>query len=80
MDENDDPEMCYRRGYQQGAYALYDAIAAYLPSDVRDQAQNWVNRELFSWRLKNMRGEQARYDGITADLAPPDIRLSKPSN
>lgn len=46
MDEHDDPEASYRRGYQQGAQAMLDAVGR-LPVDRLTQ---WVGVTLVKWR------------------------------
>ena len=45
-DEWVDPEACYRRGYQQGAYAALEASGRVTTDKLRD----WVGIKLFQWR------------------------------
>ena len=46
MDEMDDPEASYRRGYYQGAAAMLDAAGRLTTSKLHD----WVYKSLFNWR------------------------------
>jgi hypothetical protein len=76
MDEYDDPEMSYRRGFHQGAWLLFEAIELYLPPDRATAARDWIQKDVFGWRLKNMRGESDRGFSreVTAQIAPPRMR------
>ena len=46
LPESDDPEACYRRGYQQGAWAAIQALETMPVSKVR----TWVDEKLARWR------------------------------
>jgi hypothetical protein len=72
--EFDDPEMSYRRGYHQGASAVFDRVAEYLPPLISGTVRAWIERDLHEWRVKSIRGESRRKDGrqpITGDVIPP---------
>ena len=75
MSEFDDPEMSYRRGFYHGARALFEEIQACLPPDRRTVVQHWIQKDVFGWRLQNLRGKSGRrpFGEITAEIAPPDI-------
>jgi hypothetical protein len=47
-DEAYNPEACYRRGYQQGAYATLNAIDSTPIAKVRA----WVEEKLWRWRYE----------------------------
>ena len=46
MNETDDPEASYRRGYQQGAKAMLDAVGRL----TTERLNEWVDIALFKWR------------------------------
>jgi hypothetical protein len=46
MDEFDDPEMSYWRGFHQGAWLLFAAIEPYLPPDRATAARDWIQKEV----------------------------------
>jgi hypothetical protein len=48
-DSQEDPETCFRRGYQQGAY---DALKAIETTPI-DKVRDWVNVALVKWRLQD---------------------------
>jgi hypothetical protein len=47
---SDDPELCYRSGYQHGAYAILQAVSGKLMSAERDRLLKWVEINLQQWR------------------------------
>ena len=62
--ENDEPEMSFRRGYQQGAIEVFDAIEQFLDPSTREVLQAWIEKDVFMWRVKAMLGH------------PPNWRLN----
>jgi hypothetical protein len=80
-DEYDDPEMSYRRGYEHGAWKLFEAIDRFLPRGTAAAVRKWIEVDVKRWRIGNMRGETGRKEGvdpgITRDIAPPADRLEK---
>ncbi len=76
-DEINDPEMSFRRGFQQGAYELFATIEGLLPERERALVRGWVNEDLIEWRIKAMQGQNGRVNGrITAACLPPVGRLA----
>ena len=76
MKEMHDPEMSYRRGYQQGASDLFDAIKAVLQARDIDLVHEWINGDLLKWRLAAISGESRRKGNqITDECTPPTQRL-----
>jgi hypothetical protein len=72
-DEFNDPEQSFRRGYVQGACAVFDVVEKELSLAQRSYFQQWL-RDLRQWRTDNMRGKTGRKKiapFITADIAPP---------
>jgi hypothetical protein len=76
--EYDDPEMSYRRGYYQGAWATFQAVQHVLPSPASAAIRAWIERRVFAWRLENMRGKSGRKEGLAGlpaitngDMIPP---------
>jgi hypothetical protein len=76
--EFDDPEMSYRRGYHQGAWAVFDLVDEYLPSSISAAVRAWIERDLHKWRLNSTRGESRRGGG-RQPIAPNIIPPSPPS-
>jgi len=62
--ENDEPEMSFRRGYQQGAIEAFYAIERFLDPATREVLQAWIEKDVFMWRAKAMLGH------------PPNWRLN----
>jgi hypothetical protein len=56
MDEERDPEACYRRGYAHGAQEVFRAVSAVLPEDVSLKIEHWLKGDLAIWRVANLRG------------------------
>ena len=54
--ENDevDEEMSFRRGYQQGAVEVFNAIERFLDPATRDVLKAWIEKDVFMWRTKAM--------------------------
>ena len=78
MREMQDPEMSYRRGYQQGANDLFEAIRPWLQAAEAALVNDWINSDLLNWRLAAISGESRRDgDRITQACAPPTQRLGK---
>jgi hypothetical protein len=63
-DENDEPEMSFRRGYQQGAIEVFCAIEEFLDPATREVLQAWIEKDVFLWRVKALLGH------------PPNWRLN----
>src|SRR6516225_8720492 len=62
--ENDEPEMSFRLGYQQGAIEVFCAIERFLDPATREVLQAWIEKDVFMWRVKAMLGH------------PPNWRLN----
>jgi len=62
--ENDEPEMSFRRGYQQGAIELFYAIEPFLDPATREVVRAWIEKDVYIWRVKAMLGQ------------PPNWRLN----
>jgi len=52
--ENDEPEMSFRHGYQQGAIELFYAIERFLDPATREVLRAWIEKDVFMWRVKAM--------------------------
>ena len=61
--ENDEPEMSFRRGYQQGAIEVFCAIERFLDPATREVLQAWIEKDVSIWRV----------EGVL--LHPPNWRL-----
>ena len=78
-DEFNDPEQSFRRGYVQGACAVFDVVEKESSLVQRSRFQQWL-RDLRQWRIDNMCGKSDRKKiapFITADIAPPRFRNHK---
>src|SRR5215467_4793890 len=62
--ELDQPEMSFRRGYQQGAIELFYAIERFLDPATREVVRAWIEKDVYIWRVKAMLGH------------PPNWRLN----
>jgi hypothetical protein len=52
--ENDEPEMSFRRGYQQGAIDVFYAIERFLDPATREVLKAWIEKDVSMWRVKAM--------------------------
>ena len=52
LNEKNDPEMAYRRGYQDGASEMLSAVERFLDPAVRQIARSWIKQDIDGWRLK----------------------------
>jgi hypothetical protein len=52
----DDPEMSYRRGYQDGAVETFRAVERFLDLATREVVRAWIEQDVNGWRLKAMLG------------------------
>jgi hypothetical protein len=59
MDDNDDPERSYRRGYTHGVWDVIRAVSSRLSAIERARFGEWF-RQAREWRLAAMRGESKR--------------------
>jgi hypothetical protein len=59
-----DPEAQYRRGFEEGAWALYRAAQNLLPGDANISVRQWLS-QLDQWRL------ESHQSGRRATLVPP---------
>ena len=55
-----DREMCYRRGYEHGAWELLHSIEHLIPQSARDVARDWIRQDVKKWRADRMGGEAQR--------------------
>ena len=62
--EPDEPEMSFRRGYQQGAIELFYAIERFLDPATREVVRACIEKDVYIWRVKAMLGH------------PPNWRLN----
>jgi hypothetical protein len=56
LNERNDPEMSYRRGYQDGASEMLRAVERCLDPATRQVARDWIEQDINGWRLKAMLG------------------------
>ena len=57
LSEKNDPEMAYRRGYQDGASEMLQAIERFLDPAAQRTARRWIKQDINGWRLKAMLGQ-----------------------
>jgi hypothetical protein len=56
LNERNDPEMSYRRGYQDGASEILRAVEPFLDPATRHVVRAWIEQDINGWRLKAMLG------------------------
>lgn len=61
-------ELDYRRGYQQGAAAVFELAKVHLPVDAFKKIQSYVYVDVYHWRLDAEANE-------SADNMPPPLFL-----
>jgi hypothetical protein len=54
--EQDDPEISFRRGYEHGATEVFFAIERFLDPTTREVVRNWIEKDIYVWRMKAMLG------------------------
>ena len=57
LNEKSDPEMSYRRGYQDGALEMLGAVERLLDQATRQVVRSWIEQDINGWRLKAMLGQ-----------------------
>jgi hypothetical protein len=76
LNEFDDPEQSYRRGYVHGAREVLAAIERRLPADHRAMIETWLEGDLSKWRVENLRGKTGRNKtGLTGNMGPPRLLI-----
>ena len=53
----DDPEMAYRRGYQDGATQTFRAAERFLDPITRAAVRSWIDTDIYECRFKAMLAE-----------------------
>ena len=77
LDEFDDPEQSYRRGYVHGVRGVLAAMEPRLPADQRAAIETWLEGDLSKWRLENLQGKTGRNNsGLTGNMGPPRLVIS----
>jgi hypothetical protein len=61
LNEKTDTEMAYRRGYQDGASEMLQAIEHFLDPAAQRIARRWIKQDINGWRLKAMLGRPATW-------------------
>jgi glycosidase len=51
LNEKNDPEMSYRRGYQDGAFETFRAVERFLDPPTRNVIRTWIEEDIDGWRL-----------------------------
>ena len=57
LNERNDPEMSYRRGYQDGALEMLRVLERFLDPATRQVARGWIEQDINGWRLKAVLGQ-----------------------
>jgi hypothetical protein len=65
--ENDDSEMSFRRGYEQGVIDVFYAIERFLDPATREVLQAWIEKDVSIWRAKAMLAHPPNWRGLRAD-------------
>jgi ribosome modulation factor len=56
LNERNDPEMAYRRGYQDGASEMSRAVELFLDPATRHVVRAWIEQDIDGWRMKAILG------------------------
>ena len=51
---NDESEMSFRRGYEQGVIDVFYAIERFLDPATREALQAWIEKDVSIWRVEGM--------------------------
>jgi hypothetical protein len=70
--EHDEPEMSFRRGYQQGAIEVFYAIERFLDPARRKVLQALIEKDVYIWRVKAMLGRPPKWRLTAAFSAGSD--------
>jgi len=71
-----EPEKAYRSGYQHGAHQAFRAVENLLSPGDREIVRQWVEEDIYKWRLAGLRRESDRESsGLTEGAEPPTWRL-----
>jgi hypothetical protein len=57
LNEKNDPEMSYRRGYQDGALEMFRAVERFRDPTTRQVVRGWIEQDINGWRLKATLGQ-----------------------
>jgi hypothetical protein len=57
----DDPEMAYRRGYQDGAKQTFQGVERFLDPATRAAVWAWIDADIYEWRYKAMLADPPRW-------------------
>ena len=52
--ENDESEMSFRHGYEQGVIDVFYAIERFLSPATREALQAWIEEDVSIWRVEGM--------------------------
>ena len=76
--ENEEPEMSFRHGYQQGAIEVFCAIERFLGPATREVLQAWIEKDVFMWQVKAMLGHPPNWRlNMLAGPRPAGRRLDR---
>lgn len=70
MDEIDDPEASYRRGYAQGSWDVIQAVLPLLSEHQRAKLDGWHQFRVSGWRYQN-KSQRGPGSMITHAIVPP---------
>ncbi len=59
MDERNDPEACFRRGFVHGTEEVYRAVSPVLPPSLAAELRHWLDNEVARWRVLNLKEEHS---------------------
>jgi hypothetical protein len=50
----EDPEMSFRRGYEQGAIETFQSIQRFLDPGTREVLRGWIEKDVYVWRSNSV--------------------------
>ena len=77
MEDENDPERSYRRGYTHGAWHVIEALKSRLSPADQQRLESWFTEHARKWRLAAYEGTSQRGTNgeITAAITPPIAEL-----
>jgi hypothetical protein len=74
-DPKTNPEAQYRQGFEHGAWELYRELMQFLPLQIANPVQEWLEHKIEPWRQEAYHAAVA--DKPLEEITPPHLRLKQ---